>query len=150
MGIGDHFPDVVDRSARYPRLPEKVAPLIHRAKRQPGGQQLFHLGVVAGAQLVGREALVLAQFRRTDGLAQRPPQAVVAGGDHEVPVSGPEELERRDRRVAAAQRRRHLAGDVVAGDGVLEQGDLAVEHGDIEVLPLACLPGSAPGRRPGR
>ena len=46
-----------------------------------------------------------------------------------------------------SQRPRHLLRHVVAGDGVLQQGHLAVEHGQVEVAAAPGLAGSRQGRQ---
>ncbi len=83
---------------------------------------------VFAARLVREEAFVFGQRRQTDGPDQGCKKLVVAGGHDQVTIGAAVRLERRDRRVARAQRSGHAAGGFVARDGVLQNRDLAVEH----------------------
>jgi hypothetical protein len=60
-------------------------------------------------------------------------QLVVARRDDHPAVGGAEGLERRDRGMTRAERPGHLARREVTRDRVLEDGDLAVEHGDVDL-----------------
>ena len=92
----------------------------------------------------GAEARVVRQLRAVDRVAQRRELRVVPGADHEQPaVAGLEGLERRDVRMARAEPARLVAGHQVGGEGVLEDRELAVEHGDVD---HACRRRSAPRR----
>ena len=61
------------------------------------------------------------------------------GPDDDLAVPGPERGKRRDRRVARADRARHLAQRGITRDRILEDRDLAVEHAKVDFLATARL-----------
>src|SRR5260221_444152 len=129
--------DVVDRPARNAGLAEDLDPGSGRLAAEDPVELAAQLGVVGVAQIVRREARVGRQVVAPECDAQFEPQPVIAGGDDDVPVRRRKRLEGGDRRVARSHRSGDLAGRRVAHDRVLEQRELAVENGDVDLGRLA-------------
>ena len=91
----------------------------------------MHILITLG---VRRELRIVNQLLTAGDLAELGEQFVVSGRDDDPTVLGAVRFERRDRRMLESERTRHLAGRGIFGDGVFEDGDLAVEHGDIDKL----------------
>src|SRR3954454_4831019 len=133
LRMREHRGDVVDRPARQVGGLEPFEPRVHRCMLQRVFQRVLHLGVVLGAEVVGGEARIVRNFGTTEDRAQLAEQRVVARGDDDVTVGRGEGAEGRDRRMAGAEGARARAGGGVAGDCVLEDRDLAVEHRHVDL-----------------
>src|SRR5207247_5699756 len=102
----------------------------------------LELGVVLRAQARGVEARVADQVRAADGRAEQLPLVLDAPRerDYNPAVLRRERLERRREGMACADRPRDVACREIAGEGVLQDRDLAIEHTYVEHLaPTAAL-----------
>ncbi len=86
---------------------------------------------------VAGEARVGGQLRHAEAAAERRELAVVADGDHQRLVLGPEHLVRRNGRVPVAQDARHPVGQGVPGGLVDQARQQGGEQIDLDALPLA-------------
>ena len=131
------------------RIVEQVGDRVYRRCRNAGGRQpLQPVRVrmapqgrlqlplqcrhVLVARRIAAETAVGRQVVAPDHRAQGGEQAIVAGRDDDLLVGRGVGFERGDRRVAGAQRRRHGAGDLIAGDRVLQNRDGGVEHAQVQ------------------
>ena len=122
---------------------ETPQPVFRSAFPEHTGQYLVQFAVVLGAQVVVPEPIVACQVLSPHDLAQSLPEDVVARRDHDPSVPRLDGLEGRDGRMPGSEGLRDGVRHVVPGDGVLEQGDLAVQHADVHHLP-------PPRLRPGK
>ena len=136
LRVREHGGDVVDRTARQVGRLEPLEPRRDGSVTKRGLDLDLQLRVVLGAQRVGGEPWVVGHVRATDDVAEPAKQQIVARGDDEVPVGRGERGERRDRRMAGTERSGHFTGGGVAGDRVLEDRHLTVEHRHVD---LGCL-----------
>ena len=134
--VRDDLVDRVDRSAGNAGVVKHLLPLFSGFGHESFRQNRTQSRIVLIAQRVGLEARVIREVKLHQA-AKGHPKAVVAGCQHDRSGEGVERLKRHDRRMAIADRVRDFTGEFEAGDGVFEDGNLAVEHGNVYHLPHA-------------
>ena len=106
--------------------------------RRPRRQHLFDLPLevllMIRARVIAGKARIPGEIAPAQKIAQGLEHLVVAGGHDQKIVGRAEHLEWRDGGVAGAERARDLAGRGEPRDGVFENSDLTVQHGDIDRL----------------
>src|SRR5438270_9418208 len=86
---------------------------------------------------VAKEAGVQGQFRLVERAAEVLKDGIIAGGDYQRPVRRFQGFEGSDGWMPVAHRARHMAAGDVAEHGTFQDGDLAVEHADVNLEPPA-------------
>src|SRR5947209_7558403 len=136
----------VDQAARNTGALKDIYPVGGCLSAQDRLQLAFKRIHVRKPCRVAKEAGVEGEVR----LAQRPAQAlkdsVIAGGDDQRPIGRLKRFEGSDGWMPVAHRARHMAAGDVTEHSTFQDGDLAVEHADIDLEPpagaLAMIEGS--------
>src|SRR5262249_4808439 len=126
---------------------EALEPVGGGARAQRHGDLRLQLVDVAAPRIGGAEAGIGEQLGPPQALAELRELAVMPRTDDDLAaVTGLEGLERSDVRVAGPEAAGQLPGHEVRGEGVLEDGKLAVEHRDIDHRALAGVAPRVQGR----
>src|SRR5688572_21036689 len=80
---------------------------------------------------------IVEELRAPDGGAELAPQLFAGDRESQVACTGVKRLIWNDNRIGSAHRLRNLAVGKVVRDRGSEQGELAFQHRDVDLLPLS-------------
>ncbi|KAG1436720.1 hypothetical protein G6F57_020545 [Rhizopus arrhizus] len=147
LRMRERLRDVVDRAARHPHRFQLGDPVVAAAFQHDRRQDADQRFAVGDAQPVGGKARVVAQFRRADRAAIRAVLRFIAGGHDQVAVAGGEHLIGHHVLMRVAGARGRDTGVEVVGVLIGQQRHMAVQQGDVQMLPQAAAMALLQGRQ---